>query len=392
MVSRHKLLWVADAPVPDNVRQAIPDTWELIPYTPQVAMVEQMDAADLSLIFPNGAADDARQLGQTLDDLDRSTSVGVFLLPADAKLAWDLLSKRAGPFICVREDVPADELAAKLNCAADLQPTILSLRAEVNRARNAREPEDRAPSALTEEMRLAARLQRDFLPRRLPEVGPVRFGVLFRPAGWVSGDIYDVTRLDETRVGFYIADAVGHGLPAALLTMFIKRGLQTKRIVGNTYQIVPPHISLQELNNDICQQNLSDCQFCTAVYCVLDVRRKVLTCARAGHPEPVVIHADGNVETVKVVGSLLGVFPEETYMSQDVQLLAGDRVVLYSDGAEPALMNSPPGKLPAIQEAFGPFAGVPRDEMILQLTERLDRLGTPSTLDDATIMIVDVGE
>ena len=317
VVSTHKLLWVADAPVPDNVRRAIPDSWELIPCAPQAAMVEQMDAADLSLILPNGAADDARLLGQMLDDLGRSTSVGVFLLPGDAEVAWDLLSKRAGPFICVREDAPPDELAAKLNCAADLQPSIMTLRAEADLASSAREPEDRAPSALTEEMRLAARLQRDFLPRRLPEVGPVRFGVLFRPASWVSGDIYDVTRLDETRVGFYIADAVGHGLPAALLTMFIKRGLQTKRIVGNTYQIVPPHISLQELNSDICQQNLSDCQFCTAVYCVLDVRRRVLTCARAGHPEPVIIHADGNVETVKVVGSLLGVFPEEAYLSHE---------------------------------------------------------------------------
>jgi serine phosphatase RsbU (regulator of sigma subunit) len=43
-----------------------------------------------------------------------------------------------------------------------------------------------------------------------------------RPAGYVSGDLYDVMRLDEKHVGFYMADAVGHGMPAALLTMFMK--------------------------------------------------------------------------------------------------------------------------------------------------------------------------
>lgn len=388
MASKCKLLWVADTPVPDNVRRAIRGSWELIPYLPGEPLHEQMNASSLALICLDGAADDACRLGRTLDELERSRAVGVFLLPREAQPAWELLSRRVGPFVSVPADVHAEELAAKLDCAAGLQPTIRNLRAEVDFARKV--PDGINP--LTEEMRLAARLQRDFLPRRLPEVGPVRFGVLFRPAGWVSGDIYDVARLDETRVGFYIADAVGHGLPAALLTMFIKRGLQTKRIVGNTYEIIPPHISLQELNSDICRQNLTDCQFCTAVYCVLDVERRVLTCARAGHPEPVMLHPDGTVQTIHVVGSLLGVFPQEVYESTEVRLSAGDRVVLYSDGAEPAFFGSPPARPVTVQEAFGPWVGVPREEMILQLAGRIDHLRRPAMLDDATIMIVDVGD
>ena len=51
----------------------------------------------------------------------------------------------------------------------------------------------------------------------------MQFHTLFRPASHVSGDLYDVMRLDEDHIGFYMADAVGHGMPAALLTMFIKR-------------------------------------------------------------------------------------------------------------------------------------------------------------------------
>ncbi|HAU37257.1 MAG TPA: hypothetical protein DCX07_06020, partial [Phycisphaerales bacterium] len=108
----------------------------------------------------------------------------------------------------------ARELAARLDAAAALQPTIVRLRDELAAARQASDKAERTFVELGEEMRLAARLQRDFLPRRLPEVGPARFGVLYRPATWVSGDIYDILRLDETHVGFYVADAVGHGMPA----------------------------------------------------------------------------------------------------------------------------------------------------------------------------------
>src|SRR5689334_16819345 len=64
---------------------------------------------------------------------------------------------------------------------------------------------------LDEELKLAARLQQDFLPRKLPQVGAVSFNTLFRPASHVSGDLYDVMRLDEHHIGFYMADAVGHG-------------------------------------------------------------------------------------------------------------------------------------------------------------------------------------
>src|SRR5947209_19982871 len=59
-------------------------------------------------------------------------------------------------------------------------------------------------SRLDEELRLAARLQQDFLPKSMPQVGRVHFHTLFRPAGYVSGELYDVMRLDEQRIAFFI--------------------------------------------------------------------------------------------------------------------------------------------------------------------------------------------
>src|SRR4051794_26024267 len=157
---------------------------------------------------------------------------------------------------------------------------------------------------MDDELRLAARLQQDFLPKSMPQVGRVRFHTLFRPAGYVSGDLYDVMRLDEQRVGFYMADAVGHGVPAALLTMFIKHALQTKEIDprGRGYRLLEPGETLRRLNERLIDQNLSHSTFATALYGTIDVDTLQVTVARAGHPHPIVLRADGSTETLKVEG------------------------------------------------------------------------------------------
>jgi len=388
LAGRSKLLWVSQSPAPDNVLQAARDAWELTPYSPDGPLCPQLSGVGLAVVYPDGQKEDPRWLPTLLAALDDSPTVAVVLLPETADAAWSALCRRGGQFLCVRADAPAEVLAGRFAAAEALQPALASLRAELAAARRTAAGATRAFEDMTEEMRLAARLQRDFLPRRLPEVGSARFGVLYRPVSWVSGDIYDVARLDETHVGFYVADAVGHGMPAALLTMFIKKALQTKRIVGNTYQIVPPHVSLCELNADICEQNLSSCQFCTAVYCVLDTASLILTYARAGHPEPILIHKDGTAEMLLAQGSLLGVFPGEQYESQQAKLRPGDRLLVYTDGVEAALCGVGRG-VEEFMKVVAPLVAAPREEMLLRLTSWIDGRGQVSA-DDITVIVMDV--
>ncbi|HMO27101.1 MAG TPA: hypothetical protein PKB10_12620, partial [Tepidisphaeraceae bacterium] len=122
--------------------------------------------------------------------------------------------------------LPATQNAGDLLLHVDqLQRTISNLQQEVDLLHRRDESLNGYMQKLDEEMRLAARLQFDFLPKKIPQLGNVQIHTLFRPAGYVSGDLYDVMRLDETHIGFYVADAVGHGMPAALLTMFMKNAL-----------------------------------------------------------------------------------------------------------------------------------------------------------------------
>jgi len=355
-----------------------------------VPLAAQLSDAGIAMACLNGEADDPHALDRLLDAIDRAPAVAIVLLPDDAKVAWGVLSRREGKFICVSRGASAEEIAAKLVAAESLQPVIRDLEIELAAARKLGGFGGWELEELDEEMRLAARLQRDFLPRRLPEVGAVRFGVLYRPLGWVSGDIYDVARLDETHVGFYVADAVGHGMPAALLTMFIKQALPNKRIVDNTYEILPPNVSLGLLNAAICEQNLSSCQFCTAVYCVLDTASLLLSYCRAGHPEPLLIHADGSPASLGAPGSLLGVFPDEAYDAASVPLSAGDRLVLYTDGIEDALADTIGDRSGFRRQLLG-IANRSREEMLLQITAWIDeRAESTRPQDDITVVVADV--
>jgi len=393
LAAKRKLLWVSNLPAPPNVRMAVEQEWDLRSLTPDGLLDRHVAFAPIAIVCPDGGSAAAPHWGEFLDRLHATSTIAVFLLPPESDDTWPAILRRAGEFICVSQDAPAEELAATLAAAEALRPALQSLREELSTARELATSAAKTVQEVDEEMRLAARLQRDFLPSRLPEVGPVRFGVLFHPAGWVSGDIYDVMRLDETHVGFYIVDAVGHGMPAALLTMFIKKALQTKRIDGNSYQIVPPHVSIAELNRDIYEQGLSSCQFCTAAYCVMDTETLVLTYCRAGHPRPIVFRADGRSETLAAPGSLLGVLAEESYQSREARLSRGDRVVLFTDGAEDALCGVDNPNRPLFADVIAPFARMGREEMLLKLKTAIDDLPRSAKLrDDITIMVMDVDQ
>src|SRR5205085_1455670 len=201
-----------------------------------------------------------------------------------------------------------------------LQNEVAALRDELGEVRRRDESLKFYLNKVDDEMRLAARLQQDFLPKSLPQVGRINFHTIFRPAGYVSGDLYDVMRLDEKHVGFYVADAVGHGMPAALLTMFLKMALVTKEIIPGGYRLLTPGQTVGRLNDALVSQNLSHATFATALYGTIDTSTLQVQFARGGHPSPALISADGQIRDVTVDGGLLGIFPAETYDTCTVQL------------------------------------------------------------------------
>ena len=244
---------------------------------------------------------------------------------------------------------------------------------------------------LAEQLRMAGLVQRDFLPAKLPECDQIRWATIFMPAEWVSGDIYDAVRLDEQHIAFYIVDAVGHSMPAALLTIFIKQAMVMRESSGNSYHIFSPAEVMQNLNLRMAGQKLSGYQFATCCYCLLNTRTMQLTYARAGHPYPLLLKGNKKPELLEVRGSLLGIFEQAEYTQQTVQLEPGDKVFLYSDGAESFIGSIDDKSRFNFTEGFSRIADMPIIEMmeefnILTQKHKID----PSEVDDITAVGLEI--
>jgi len=244
---------------------------------------------------------------------------------------------------------------------------------------------------LAEQLRLAGLVQQDFLPTQLPNSDEVRWATAFLPAEWVSGDIYDVVRIDEQHVGFYVADVVGHGMPAALLTIFLKQALVMRETIESNYHIFSPAEVMKNLNVRMASQKLSGYQFATCCYCLLNIKTLQLTYARAGHPYPILIRPKEQPQQLEIRGSLLGIFGQAEYTQETIQLQPGDKFLLYSDGAEPFIGD------------FGDQSGFNFSEKFykikdLPITGMMDEFNTlaqnqeidPSEVDDVTAVAFEV--
>jgi phosphoserine phosphatase RsbU/P len=244
---------------------------------------------------------------------------------------------------------------------------------------------------LTEQLRLAGLVQQDFLPTQLPNSEKVKWASVFLPAEWVSGDIYNAVRIDEKHIGFYVADVVGHGMPAALLTIFLKQALVMRTTVDNTYHIYSPAEVMKNLNKRMATQKLSGYQFATCCYCLLNTETMEMTFARAGHPYPVLLRKGQEPKQLEVRGSLLGVFKEAEYFEDKIQLQQGDKILLYSDGAEPFIGNYDDLTGFHFMKEFMEL----KDLQIIEMMDRFNMMAQnqnidPSEVDDITALGLEV--
>ena len=243
-----------------------------------------------------------------------------------------------------------------------------------------------------QEMRLAARLQHDFLPRLQEPIENARFASVYRPASWVSGDIFDVFRIDEEYTGFYVADAVGHGMAASLLTMFIRQAMVPKRVENGSYTVLRPSEMIANLNDALADQSLPNCQFVTAYYALLNHRTLTLQFARGGHPYPTLITPDGVVNDLKSPGGLLGLFKGEEFPTFETQLCPGDKLLLFTDGVELAFQERAHSlDTDAYRQAFASVAHRPIHEMLRAVELLLDEgEGSLNPRDDVTIVGLEI--
>lgn len=180
-------------------------------------------------------------------------------------------------------------------------------------------------SGLESQMRQARRIQMSLLPHQLPEMPGFQMAAVSIPAEDVGGDIYDAQPLDGGAIGLTIADASGHGLPAALQARDVMTGLRMG--IASEHKI---NTTMAILNRVIHQSGLVS-RFVSVFYGELEETGN-LVYVNGGHCPPLLFSTSGRVFELGSNGPVLGPLPDAAYRRGFAALYPGEVLVLFTDG------------------------------------------------------------
>lgn len=238
--------------------------------------------------------------------------------------------------------------------------------------------EERFVSVLNE----ARQIQMSILPKRSPRRGEFDIAGYTVPAEIVGGDFFDFIQVSERIQGIAIADASGHGLPAALQVRDVYTGLRMG--VARDFKIVR---TVERLNRIIHQSRMTT-KFVSLFYGEVEEEGNFIY-VNAGHPPPLHFHAKG-VTPLKQTGLVLGPSATASYSRGFLSLANGDALLLFTDGMIEA--TDPKGReygIERLKRAFLALRDRPADEIVRTLTEKVaEHVRTRAPEDDRTVVVV----
>lgn len=184
---------------------------------------------------------------------------------------------------------------------------------------------------VTEELKdaqLARRIQSAMLGKELPRDDRVAFSTRYLPLGMIGGDYYAVRRVDAGRFAFIVADVSGHGVAAALYTVYLDALWQ-----GHPELLARPAELAGVMNEELSALIGNEPRFATAVLGLVDLHRTRLVLAFAGGPPPFLCRGDGGIEAIEGAGIPLGCFEETQYEQRSLTMQPGDCLLSFTDGA-----------------------------------------------------------
>ena len=199
---------------------------------------------------------------------------------------------------------------------------------------------------LTEIVRQARQIQVSILPQESPRFGPFDIAGRNQSMESVGGDLFDFSPITDKILGLAIADASGHGLPAALQVRDIYTGLRMG--LGRDFKIVR---TVERLNNIISTSTLTS-RFVSMFYGELELNGGFIG-VNAGHPPPFHLSAKGKTTFLDAGGPVLGPLPNASYDRSFVQMKPGDLLVLYTDGITETLRASQDSQESDDREEYG---------------------------------------
>jgi sigma-B regulation protein RsbU (phosphoserine phosphatase) len=242
------------------------------------------------------------------------------------------------------------------------------------------------------ELRVARSVQEHLYPRVVPKLGGPTVAGQTLAARTIGGDLYDFFDLGQERIGILCADVSGKGIPAALMMSNLQAVARAQLGVKTQGLVAHPAEFVEALNQQLAGR-FGDNRYATLFWAEYNTQTAELAYVNAGHPSPILLDPDGEIERLDSGEVPVGMFADTRYTARKHQMRLGSRLVIFTDGLTDA-QN-------AAEEEFG-------DERLMDccrtLAAGIDAKGVADTLmqaiaefsagtepfDDTTVVVLDV--
>jgi sigma-B regulation protein RsbU (phosphoserine phosphatase) len=177
---------------------------------------------------------------------------------------------------------------------------------------------------LNDDLQIARKMQYSLLPKEL-ETDGIGFTYMYRPCEAIGGDFFDVFRIDHSHVGVYIADVSGHGVPASMLTMFLRQTIKKDEL--------SPAQVLTHLFQKFNEIDFGPNMYITMFYAIIDINTGEIRYANAGHNMLPIVFNDKQLFCLEAAGIPISNWVEEIeYKEYSEKLASGDKLLFSTDG------------------------------------------------------------
>lgn len=186
---------------------------------------------------------------------------------------------------------------------------------------------DTLRQGLEKDLEFAKSIQRSILPLK-KEYGNLTLDYIYEPSQSLSGDIFDIFNIDDNNIGMYVADVAGHGIAAAMMTMFVKQIFRYAVGTG-----ISPAITLANLYDKFYSLNLPIEKYITCFYAVYNIDEEILSFSNAGHNCPPLVYDGEKWFRLDLSGyPIFRLFPKVRYREESISFKEKFKLFLYTDG------------------------------------------------------------
>lgn len=238
---------------------------------------------------------------------------------------------------------------------------------------------------LQEDQEAGRSVQMRMLPEQDMQFGAYKFSHGVSPSLYLSGDFLDYFKINDTTLGFYIADVSGHGASSAFVTVLLKSLIAlalTHYQIHEDNTILEPEKLLSRISKEIYNAQLG--KYLTIVYGVLDFTKHHLEYSIGGHyPNPIWVQ-DKQARFLEGKGFPVGIMANANYQRYIMEIPIGVKMILFSDGVT-EILSEP--NLKAKEETILNLAAT-GEGTVNYLEERLKLHENRNLPDDVTMLIV----